>query len=146
MRDGNRGRLAVNITFDDGYADNCSHAIPTLVEKKIPFTYYVSTEHIRNGKLFPHDTENDQPLKPNTIEEIQAMAESGVEIGVHTRTHPDMGKVLDVQEIAIEIGGARDEIESWIGSTPKHFAFPYGQTHNMTDQAIQYVHDQGFRS
>jgi hypothetical protein len=27
-----------------------------------------------------------------------------------------------------------------------HFAFPYGQTHNMTEQAIQYVHDQGFRS
>ena len=146
LRNGNRGRIAVNITFDDGYADNCLHAIPTLLKKKIPFTYYVTTDNVRSGQPFPHDKKNDQPLAPNSVEEIQAMADSGVEIGVHTRTHADMGKVLDPNEMDSELGGARRDLENWLGFAPKHFAFPYGMRSNMTTMSIQYLWDHGFSS
>lgn len=146
LRTGNRGRIAVNITFDDGYADNCLHAIPTLLSKKIPFTYYVTTQNIRNGKPYPHDLKNNQPLAPNSIEEIRAMADAGVDIGVHTRTHADMGRVRRQSELELEIGGARKDITDWLGSEPNHFAFPYGLKTNLTPRAIQYVYDEGFAS
>lgn len=41
------------LTFDDGYTNNLHIVAPLLNEKSIPFTVFVSTEHIDTGELFP---------------------------------------------------------------------------------------------
>ena len=146
LRHGNRGRVAVNISFDDGYADNCLHAIPMLIRKKIPFTYYVTTKHIKTGEPFPHDAELGQNQAPNSIDELRAMAEAGVELGAHTRTHANIGKLTELADIEYEIRGSREDLAEWIGYQPRHFAFPYGLAANLSDQAIQFLHDEGFES
>ena len=146
IRHGNPGRMAVNISFDDGYADNCLHAIPALLKKKIPFTYYVATQNVRNGKPFPHDLKQGQPLAPNSIDEIRAMANAGVEIGAHTRTHADIGRLTRHSELEYEIRGSREDLWDWIGYQPRHFAFPFGLKDNIPPRAIQFVHDEGFDS
>src|SRR5882757_3017571 len=43
---GRNERPTVCITFDDGYADNRRSAIPLLLSHRIPFTYFVSTNHV----------------------------------------------------------------------------------------------------
>lgn len=43
----------VVLTFDDGYLNNLTIVAPYLNEKNIPFTVFVSTEHIQTGELFP---------------------------------------------------------------------------------------------
>src|SRR5687768_18104901 len=42
-------------SFDDGYADNMRFAVPLLLREKLPFTYFVSTNHVLGGEPFPHD-------------------------------------------------------------------------------------------
>src|SRR5687768_6215914 len=37
---------AVCLTFDDGYADNCRESLPWLIAEKVPFAYFVATDHI----------------------------------------------------------------------------------------------------
>ena len=146
LRCGNRGRVAVHISFDDGYADNCLHAIPELLKRRIPFTYYVTTENVRSGKPFPHDVQRHEPLAPNSVDQIQAMHDAGVEIGVHTRTHPDVSKLRTLGELTREIRGAREDLAEWLGTVPNHFAFPFGLAHNVTPRAIQFLHDERFHS
>lgn len=143
---GNSSRIAVHISFDDGYADNCLFAIPELLRRKIPFTYYVTTHNIKHGKPFPHDLELGQPLAPNSIDEIRAMADAGVDIGAHTRTHAALGVTAQFSDMEFEIRGSRDDIANWIGKRPEHFAFPFGQHHHISPRAIQYVFDLGFQS
>ena len=70
-------RPAVSITFDDGYAENCTFALPLLVERKIPVTYFVAAEHVLAGTPFPHDIAAGMPLRPNTIAELQAVVGGG---------------------------------------------------------------------
>ncbi len=41
------------LTFDDGYANNLYVVSPYLKKLSIPFTVFVSTEHIDKGELFP---------------------------------------------------------------------------------------------
>ncbi len=41
------------LTFDDGYANNLYVVSPYLKKLSIPFTVFVSTEHIEKGELFP---------------------------------------------------------------------------------------------
>ena len=55
-------RPALSITFDDGYAENCLHALPLLVKQRIPVTYFVSTRNVLEGVPFPHDVARGKPL------------------------------------------------------------------------------------
>lgn len=43
----------VVLTFDDGYANNLHIVEPILSKYNLPFTIFVSTEHITTGHLFP---------------------------------------------------------------------------------------------
>lgn len=42
----------VTLTFDDGYRNNLTQLAPILKEYTLPFTVFVSTRHIDNGKRF----------------------------------------------------------------------------------------------
>lgn len=132
---------AVGITFDDGHADNCRHAIPLLVKHRIPCTYFVAVDHILTGRPFASDG-----CAPNTVEEIRAMAASGIEIGAHTATHADLGKVRDRQTLEKEIVEATRRLEELIGRRIRYFAFPFGQYLNMTSAAFQVARDAGFEA
>lgn len=139
-------RPAVAITFDDGYSENCEAAIPFLLERNVPFTYFVSTQIVRDQTGFPHDLEAGIRLRPNTITELRSMADAGVEIGAHTRTHPDLGSSIDPAWLHKEIVGSIEDIESWTGRRPRYFAFPFGQVHNMTSEAMRVAHDAGIEA
>lgn len=41
------------LTFDDGYANNLYKVAPILNNLDLPFTVFISTEHIEKGELFP---------------------------------------------------------------------------------------------
>lgn len=135
---------AVCLTFDDGYADNCEQALPWLVEHGVPFTYFVTTEHIRTGEPFAHDVEAGEPLAPNSVDQLRELAAAGVEIGAHTRTHPDLGKIDDPQQLFEEIVGSKRELEEMIEQSVNYFAFPFGLPANMSTAAFEIAYQAGF--
>jgi peptidoglycan/xylan/chitin deacetylase (PgdA/CDA1 family) len=134
-------RLAVSITFDDGHADNCHQAIPLLVKHRIPCTYFVAVDHIVSGKPFASDG-----CTPNTVEQIRAMANAGIEIGAHTATHADLGAIRDSQTLHHEIVDATRRLEDLIQRKVRYFAFPFGQYVNMSSAAFQIAREAGFEA
>ena len=136
---------AVAITFDDGYADNCEFAIPFLLRRKIPFTYFISTQILHDQLAFEHDLEAGMRLDVNSLYQIRAMAQAGVEIGAHTRTHADMGKSNNLDWIREELQGSVEDIERWIGKKVNYFAFPFGLPNNMTREAIAMAREIGLQ-
>ena len=44
---------SIVITFDDGYKNNLEIVMPFLNAKNIPFSVFISTNHIETGKRFP---------------------------------------------------------------------------------------------
>lgn len=137
-------RPAVCITFDDGYADNCKHALPWLIERQIPVTYFVATDHIISGKPFQHDLQAGLPLEPNSIDQLCEIAAAGVELGTHTRTHADLGRINDQQELSDEILGSKRDLEAIVERPVNYFAFPYGLPENLSKQAFRTAYQAGF--
>lgn len=137
-------KATLAITFDDGYAENCEFALPLLIERRIPVTYFVTTDHTTNQKPFPHDLERGHPLPVNTIESLRALELAGVEIGAHTRTHVDLGSVTCDHQLVDEVITASMELEAQIGRKIRYFAFPFGQVRNLNRNVFAMLKEAGF--
>jgi peptidoglycan/xylan/chitin deacetylase (PgdA/CDA1 family) len=138
------GTPAVCVTFDDGYADNSREAIPWLIDQGVPFTYFVATNHVLEGRPFEHDVRRGMPLAPNTPEQLREMAAAGVELGAHTRGHVDLATVADEQTLHHEIVGSKRDLEGIIGRPVRYFAFPYGLQRNLSQAAFRTAFAAGF--
>lgn len=134
-RKGSAERL-VAITFDDGYLDNETTAAPILREYQLPCTFFVSTDMIGSERPFPHDSlRRRQPQPHMTWDDLRRLAAHGFDIGSHTCSHADMGKI-PLQEAEVELRGSRARLEQELGQPIKLFAFPYGRRRNMRPDTI----------
>ncbi len=103
----------VLFTFDDAYADIATHAFPFL-DSSVVFAITKKTGDVTSW--------DGLPLM--TMEQLQYWSGRGVEIGAHSRTHPDLTTVAD-GAIDGEVSGSRDDLID-AGLTPVSFAYPYG--------------------
>jgi peptidoglycan/xylan/chitin deacetylase (PgdA/CDA1 family) len=71
---------------------------------------------------------------------LRELARDGVTIAPHTRTHPALTQ-LSIEEARREVRGAREDIESEIGSAPPVFCYPFGI---YNDQIKRMVREEGF--
>ena len=72
------------------------------------------------------------------------MSDRGIEIGCHTRSHVDFSKLHDVKLVRQEIIDAKKELEQIIGNAVRYFAFPFGLPEQLTQVAIETIHEAGF--
>lgn len=139
-------RPAVHVTFDDGYDSNCDEAIPLLIAREIPCTYFVSSRCVLEGVPFPHDVAERCTVRPNTLEQLRAMAAAGIEIGSHTRTHADIGRLHNPREMHDEMVGSGRDLQQALGRQVRYFAFPYGQPRHMSSAAFQLAQEYGYEA
>jgi peptidoglycan/xylan/chitin deacetylase (PgdA/CDA1 family) len=52
LRDGTLPARAACITFDDGYADNVSAALPLLLRHRLPATFFIATGYLAGGRMW----------------------------------------------------------------------------------------------
>lgn len=144
IRSGTNDRPSVSITFDDGYADNCQHAIPWLVKERIPCTYFVTAKSVLEGVPFDHDVALGHRLLPNNVEQLRAMAAAGIEIGAHTYSHANLARVLDRNSLRLELVSAREQLQAAVGRPMRYFAFPFGQYDHLSREAFRMAAESGY--
>jgi peptidoglycan/xylan/chitin deacetylase (PgdA/CDA1 family) len=142
---GKRDQLEIVITFDDGYRETLEQAIPLLVERSIPCTFFVSTEYAEKGSFFPHDLAIQQRHHPVTIHDVRRIAGQGIEIGCHTHSHLNLGLQYDRDRLTMEIRDCRHRLQDWSGQSIDYFSFPFGLQTNMSQSAIDMVYEAGFK-
>jgi peptidoglycan/xylan/chitin deacetylase (PgdA/CDA1 family) len=134
----------LSITFDDGYRDNFVNARPVLEALSLPATFFVVSQWIGSDAWPWWDREQGVRHRWMTWDQVRQLNERGFEIGAHTRTHPDLGRI-DGKAAREEIAGARTEIERQIGRRVDLFAYPYGGRANMIESNRSLVKAAGFR-
>lgn len=130
----------VAITFDDGYSENCDFAIPELVRRRLPATYFVVSENVLSGRPFDHDLACHKALRPNSVAEIRDIHRAGIEIGGHTRHHLDIGQLTHINEVAEEILGGIAQLEDWGVGPVRYFSFPFGLPENTSQVAVDLLY------
>lgn len=80
----------------------------------------------------------EEPVSLLTWEQVREMEESGwVSFGGHTMHHPDLGSLVDHEEIEREVGECRKVLEERLGHVVRSFAYPFGSTGEYGPQAVK---------
>jgi peptidoglycan/xylan/chitin deacetylase (PgdA/CDA1 family) len=143
---GANDRPAVHVTFDDGYAENCEQALPLLIRRRIPCTYFVTLGNVQRGEPFEHDLAAGKRFPVNTIAQLRDLAEAGIEIGAHTRTHPDLGRVTDPDRLRDEVLAAGAELQEALRRRVRYFAFPFGMKRNLNRSVFPMLAEAGYEA
>lgn len=123
-------RLAV--TFDDAYRSVLELAFPILDRLELLGTVFVATRFAAGGQtacwsgMEPYLAHADE-LEVMSWRELALLQDRGWEIGSHTRMHPrltDLGQV----ELLEELTASRQECEDRLGTPCLSLAYPYGDT------------------
>lgn len=118
------------LTFDDGYLDNFTRALPLLQEYRFRAIVFILPPTVDSGGAFEWPEVAGQRLAfPDVMRSVdwgmvEAMAEAGVEFGAHTLTHPHLPELGD-DELRHELEEPRARIVERLG-TCRSVAFPFG--------------------
>ncbi len=125
----NLNTKSVVITFDDGYRDNLTNALPILQKYGFKATVFVIINRFDNDWSIHRKAKNAgivnkiEKLSDNDIEEL---LKSGlVEIGAHTLNHKNFLKMTKGEK-AEEIEKSKRMLERRFGIECKTFSYPFG--------------------
>src|SRR5205085_833591 len=123
-------RRPVCVTFDDGYTNVLECAAPILADYKWPGTVFVPTAYVGGENTW--DIENDKPVLPiMNWAQLHTLQLSGWEIAGHTRTHPHLDQLSDVDSLR-EILEGRDDLAVRLDAPPRTFCYPFGGVNART--------------
>jgi len=131
----------VGITFDDGYQNNLTHALPVLSHFGFTATVYVVSAMPGGSNTW------DTPLgvasaKLMTQEEVRLWHRSGHEIGSHTEHHVHLTD-CSLAKAKEEIVASKTALESLIQAPVKQFCYPYGE---FNAHIAHLVEDAGYEA
>jgi peptidoglycan/xylan/chitin deacetylase (PgdA/CDA1 family) len=141
---GQRLNRELAITFDDGYRDNFDTAAPVLEKLGLPATFFVVTQTMGTDVVPWWDRERGARHPWMTWDQVRKLHRKGFDIGGHTRTHADLGRISG-PEAQREITGGRLELERELGAPVDLFAYPYGGANHLTEANREVVKASGFR-
>jgi putative peptidoglycan lipid II flippase len=138
LRAAERGdRQVVGLTFDDGYADFVTTAVPILRRFDFAATVYVLA-----GRLGGSNEWDRPPRKPlMTAEQVRGAAAAGMEIGSHGLTHvslPTVGRC----ELTAELEHSKTVLSGLVDRPVVGFAYPYG---DLGERELEAVHAAGYQ-
>lgn len=117
---------AVAVTFDDALESFGTVAAPLLLRAGLPVTVFVVSDRVGGTNRWGHPSDGVVPgFGLLGWDELKSLADEGVELGAHTRTHPDLTRI-DGRRIDDEIEGSARRIQEETGRRPRSFAYPFG--------------------
>jgi len=121
---GNVPARSVVITFDDGWLDQYTNALPILRANHYTATFFVISRQVGRGPKYM------------SLDEVKTLQREGMTIASHSRTHANLINASDAQ-LRDEIVGSREDLQKMLGVAPDLFAYPYGSWNRASQRSCR---------
>jgi peptidoglycan/xylan/chitin deacetylase (PgdA/CDA1 family) len=122
----------VVLSFDDGFADFVTEALPTIERFGFTATLFVTTGFVADG-ADRIDTKLGRMLSWSQVLEADAR---GVEIGAHSHSHPQLDQ-LPRRALGMEISRCKTLLEDRLQREVTSFSYPFGYSNARVRQTVQ---------
>jgi peptidoglycan/xylan/chitin deacetylase (PgdA/CDA1 family) len=125
----------VVLSFDDGFRDFLTEALPTLSRYSLTATLYVVSGRVGGTSEWLESIgEGRRPLAD--WRELRDIAAAGIEIGGHSVSHAGLDR-LPIGEASEEIGSCRAALEQGLGCAIETFAYPFGHENDAIRRMVR---------
>ena len=131
------------ITFDDGFEDNYTQALPILLRNGLSATIFVTTAFVDGSIDITAMWPAYRGLRPLNWSQVLEMRAAGMDIGAHTATHPTLAG-LSQPAAWKEIYDSKRYLEDRLQEPITLFAYPLGQPRTMPGILKRLVQQAGF--
>jgi peptidoglycan/xylan/chitin deacetylase (PgdA/CDA1 family) len=136
---------SVVLTFDDGYLDNLTNALPLMKKYNARATLYLVIDRHDNdwstNKKKHHDSGELARDPKLTDQQVTELLDSGCfELGGHTLSHANLNSLNTAQKIA-EITESKTTLEEMFKTEVTSFAYPFGI---FSEEDVDIVKQSGY--
>lgn len=134
-------RRVLHLTFDDAYR-NFESVLPVLERLQVPATIFACTDFAADGRpltipeLATRAAGYHDEIATMDWDALRALSERGFEVGSHTASHAHLTRLSD-RELARELRGSRERIETELSRRCRFLAYPYGENDERVRRAAQ---------
>jgi peptidoglycan/xylan/chitin deacetylase (PgdA/CDA1 family) len=142
LEDGADLEKAVVITFDDGYQDFLTDALPILKQCGFAATVFLATGRIQETSM------RFEGVDYLAWSDVRELHEEGIRFGSHTVTHPDL-RCLGPEQIEYELGYSKEVIEQKLGTAVTSFSYPFAfpeEDRDFSRLLVDELENQGFEN
>lgn len=132
------------ITFDDGFKNCATHAVPLLLDHKAPGAFYLATDYIDTDleedrdKLLGFFNHRQTLMEFLNWQDCRDMAAAGMTIGSHTVHHSRLA-TLEADAAQAALADSKTAIEKNLNQPCDHFCAPFG----IPDRDFNVARDPG---
>lgn len=130
----------VLLTFDDGYEDNYSIALPILTKYQMNAVVFPIADWI--GRENKWENFSKAPTRTMTWEELQKWQAAGLSIASHTVTHPFLSTYAE-DELKAELSKSKETLEYHLRRPIDFLCYPYG---NFDQKTIAAMKSSGYKA
>jgi len=141
-----------HLSFDDGFKNNFTNAVPILSKYEIPCIFFVPTDFIgasweKTKYYCIETTRHANVIEMLTWEELRDMTSLGFEIGSHTRSHTQLSSIShDEDLLKNELLFSKEEIEKKIQIECKYIAWPFGRHNDIDAASLSMIQTVGYNA
>lgn len=140
----------LHLSFDDGFRNNVTNALPVLRRHAVPAIFFVPTALVGAGWDRARDyclnvTHYRAVIEMMTWDDVRAVLDAGYEVGSHTRTHARFSAIsTERRHLEDEIAGSKHDLESRLGCRCRFISWPYGRVTDADASSVDFTREAGY--
>jgi hypothetical protein len=138
-----------HLSFDDGFRNLLTNALPVLQELSIPATVFVPTgligaDYETIASYCLDIIRYAAPVEVLSWDDLAELSRRGVTVSSHTHTHARLSSLVTRDQLYSEIAQSKILLEQKLGTECRYISWPFGMLADMSQQAFAMVRECGY--